>query len=154
MTPEIFIKSLEARGVKLRETSGGIGIRPARAVTATEIEVLKTLKSDVINYLRQRGARPEGINVDWSRVSLWQLDRVLEITVHWADVPLILAPGCRIARELRERDSKPGRVWCVCEALDLLLTNVPPDDARKIAEAKLLFGGNMAGVSLGAARDR
>lgn len=146
MTVAELVSTIEARGIILREVRGGIGVRPARAVTATEIEVLKTLKSDVINYLRQRGARPEGINVDWSRVSLWQLDRVLEIAVPWADVPLILAPGCRIAHELRARDTKPGRVWCVCEALDLLLTNVPPDDARKIGEAKLMFGGAVVGA--------
>lgn len=72
---------------------------------------------------------------------------MLEIAVPWSDVPLILAPGCRIARELRERDSRPGRVWCVCEALDLLLTGVTPQDARKVGEARLLFNGHSVRVS-------
>jgi hypothetical protein len=34
----------------------------------------------------------------------------------------------------------------VCEVLDVLLTNVPPDNARKIAEAKLLLDGRVGGV--------
>ena len=70
-------------------------------------------------------------------MSLPALDRVLEVAVPWADLPLIVAPGCRIARELRDREARPGRVWCVCEALDLLLTGVKPEDARKVAEARL-----------------
>ena len=90
--------------------------------------------------------RGRALSVDWDRVSLYRLDKVLEVAVPWADVPLILAPGCRSARELRDRDQKPGRVWCTCEVLDLLLTNVPCEDARKIGEAKLVFGGTVAGV--------
>jgi hypothetical protein len=37
-------------------------------------------------------------------------------------------------------------VWCVCEVLDLLLTGVPPEDARKVAEARLLFDGRSVTV--------
>lgn len=64
----------------------------------------------------------------------------------WSDVRLVLAPGCRVARELRAQEAKPGRVWCTCEILDLLLSGVAPDDARKIAETRLTFDATLAGV--------
>ncbi len=103
-------------------------------------------KAAVLALLREGKARSIA-GADWTRVSLSALDRVLEVAVPWADVPLILAPGCRVARELRERDSKPGRVWCVCEALDLLYAGVTPQDARKVGEARLLFDGHTVRVS-------
>lgn len=155
MTPLELLSDLEDRGVRLQAAGDWITFEAPRGVLQdAEREALRAHKAAVLALLRGRQARGVA-GVDRAKFALWQLDRVLEIAVPWADVPLILAPGCRIARELRERETRSaGRVWCVCEALDLLLTNVPPDDARKIAEAKLLFGGTMAGVSLGAARGR
>jgi len=40
-------------------------------------------------------------------------------------------------------DARPGRVWCTCEVLDLLLVNARPADARAVAEARLLFDAAM-----------
>ena len=37
-------------------------------------------------------------------------------------------------------------VWCVCEVLELLLSGVTPDDARKIGEARLNFDADLVGV--------
>jgi hypothetical protein len=129
-----FVGQLEARGVILRERDGGLAARPARAITPTEREVLAMMKDDILSYLR---GRPFG--AAWDKVSLYKLDKILEVAVPWSDVQLLIAPGCKVAKELRAHDPKPGRIWCTCEILDLLLTNVPPEDARKIAEARLLF---------------
>lgn len=141
MTTDVLIAELEARGVTLRERAGRLIIRPAKAITPQETELLRQAKPDVLAYLRGRA-----IGMDWSKVSLWSLDKILEIVVPWSDVRLVVAPGCRLARELRAQDPKPGRVWCVCEVLDLLLSGVTPADARKIGEAKLALDGNVTGV--------
>ena len=140
-----LVHGIETRGGSLRpRQDGGIAVRPKGLVTPTEVEVLTTLREDVIAYLQ---ARRRG--VDWSRVGLYQLDRVLEVAVPWSDVRLILAPGCRIARELRATDPKPGRVWCVCEVSDLLLSGVTPEEARKIAETRLTFDATFEGITKG-----
>jgi hypothetical protein len=136
-----LVYDLEARGVDVRERDGDVVITPAKLVRPAELDALRTLKPHVLAYLRGKT-----LGTDWSRVSLWELDRVFEIAVPWADVPIILAPGCRIARELRAREVKPGRVWCVCEVLDTLLSGVAAEDARKVADAKLAFGGTIQGV--------
>ncbi len=143
MTAAELIADLEARGAHVRERAGALAVSPAGVLQDAEREALRAHKAAVLALLRERQARTVA-GTDWSRVSLYTLDRVLEVAVPWSDVPLILAPGCRIARELRERDPKPGRVWCVCEVL--LLTGVTPDDARKVAEAKLMFGGAVVGA--------
>lgn len=147
MTPALadLIAGLEARGVTLTEKQGGIAIRPASAVTPTEREVLTTMKAEVLAVLRARQARADHGGVDWTTVPLYSLDKVLEIIVPFYDVPLVIAPGCRIAAELRARDARPGRVWCTCELLDVLLTGMRPEDARKLAEAKLALGATLTG---------
>ncbi len=138
-----LVHGIEDRGGSLRlRKDGGIAIRPKGLVTPTELEVLTTLREVVVAYLcaRRRG-------VDWSRVGLYQLDKVLEIEIPGWEVRMILAPGCRIARELRATDPKPGRVWCVCEVSDLLLSGVTPEDARKIAQTRLMFDATLDGVT-------
>ena len=142
MTVSDVIQGLEARGARLRlREDGAVAIRPKGVATPTELEVLTTLREDVAAHLR---GRPFG--ADWAKVSLWQLDKVLEVAVPWSDVRLLIAPGCRIARELRATDPKPGRVWCSCEILDLLLSGVTPEDARKIAPTRLDFDATIRGV--------
>lgn len=146
MTALALLADLEARGVTLRPAGQQIAFEaPVGAMRDADREAIRAHKAAVLVLLRAREARVVP-GVDWSRVSLTQLDRVLEVAVPWADVPVILAPGCRIARELRARDSSPGRVWCVCEVWDLLLTGVKPEDARKVAEARLMFGGAVVSV--------
>jgi len=142
MTVSDVIQGLEARGARLRlRDDGALTIRPKGVATPTELEVLATLRDEVAAHLR---GRPFG--ADWTRVNLWQLDRVLEVAVPWSDVRLLIAPGCRIARELRASGPTPGRVWCSCEVLDLLLSGVKPEDAWKIGEARLLLDATLAGV--------
>jgi hypothetical protein len=141
MTAATLLLALETRGLDLHVDGPDLVVRPADAVTPEDLEMLKSAKAEVIAILRGRA-----LGVDWSRVSILQLDKVLEVAVPWADIPLLLAAGCRLAWELRDRDPKRGRVWCTCEVLNLLLTGVPSEDARKIAETRLLFDGTMAGV--------
>lgn len=142
MTLSDVIHGLEARGARLRlREDGALTIRPKGVATPTELEVLATLREEVAAHLR---GRPFG--ADWTRVSLWQLGRVLEVAVPWSDVRLLIAPGCRVARELRASDPKPGRVWCVCEVSDLLLSGVKPEDAQKIAETKITFEATFQGT--------
>ena len=140
MSAAEFIERMRARGlyVQVEERQLVMELEDGAArPTAEERRRLQELKPEIIAYLS---------GIDWSRVSLYQLDRILEVAVPWSDVNLVIAPGCRIARELRARDPKPGRVWCCCEIADLLLSGVRPEDARATAEAKILFGGAVAGV--------
>ena len=146
MNVTALVADLVARGVRLAEKgSGSLVVSPRGALRPGELETLKANKASVLAYLRERH-RVVADATDLRRVSLYDLRQVVEVAVPWADVPLLIAPGCRKARELRARDPKPGRVWCTCEVLDLLLSSVPPDDARKIAEAKLLMAGELRGV--------
>jgi hypothetical protein len=147
VTASALVAALEARGLRLELEGSRIVVERvdgALHVTKEEIGAIRSMESSVIAFLRGRT-----LGVDWSRLSLYQLDRVLEIAVPWFDLPLILAPGCRLARELRARDPNPGRVRCVCEVLDLLLSGVTVEDARKMGEARLTFGGALAGVCPG-----
>jgi hypothetical protein len=75
-----------------------------------------------------------------ARVSLYQLDKVLEIVVPWSDQTLFLAPGCRVARQLAERYGQ-NHVRCVCAVLDFFLRG----DAPAILEAARLFDGRIDG---------
>lgn len=136
-----LLAALERRGIRLRVEGERLAYEaPAGTLRDGDRKALLTHKAAVLGLLRERQARTvEG--VDWSRVSLHQLDRVLEIGVPWADVPLILAPGCRIAHSLRAQDPQPGRVWCTCEVLDLLMTGVTCEDARRVADARLTLDG-------------
>jgi len=144
VTAAAFIEKLRARGLYLELDGPALVIEAeegAARMTPDEREALKALKPEVIAFLRGRT-----LGTDWTRVSLYQLDRVLELSVPWSDVRLIIAPGCRLARELRARDPKPGRVWCTCEVLDLLLTGITPEEAWKVAEAKLALAGAVVGA--------
>ena len=141
MNADTLVADLEARGVHLAEKAGRLSVRPTDRVAAEEFAALRASKPDILRLLRART-----LGTEWSRVPLSALDRILEVMVPWSEINILLVPGCRIARDLRARDPKPGRIWCTCEILDLLLSNVPPDDSRKIAEAKLLLKGTLAGV--------
>lgn len=136
-----LVTAIESRGIRLRERDGGIAARPAKAVTSTEREALAILREEVLAYLRGRT-----LGADWTKLSLYQLNCVLEVSVPWADASIILAPGCRIARELRATDTKPGRIWCSCEVIDLLLTGVGPADAQRIAQTKLTTNAAVVGA--------
>ena len=141
MTAPALVAELEARGVTLCERDGRLIIRPSKAVTVEETAQLRQAKAEVLALLRGRS-----LGVDWSRISLYQLDTVVEVVVPWADASIILAPGCRIARAIRSTDPQPGRVWCTCEVLDLLLTNVPGADTRRVGAAKVALQGMVVGV--------
>ena len=142
MSVEILMADLESRGVVLAEKAGRLSVCPTAKVAAHELEALRSAKLDILRKLRARS-----LGTEWSTVPLSSLDRILEVMVPWSEINILLVPGCRIARDLRALDPKPGRVWCTCEVLDLLLSNLPPDDARKIAEAKMLMAGELRGVA-------
>lgn len=141
MTPEILLGDLEARGVRLRVAGGTIEASGPGSLTAEDLAAVREHKAVIVAVLRDRA-----LGVEWSRVGLHQLNRILEIAVPWSDIRLVIAPGCHIARELRTQDPNPGRVWCVCEVLDLLLTGVSPANARNIAEAQIIFGAHIEGI--------
>ncbi len=144
MTAETLVARLEGRGLRLVRRGEIVAVRPAGQLKTDERAAMRRLRPEVVSLLRGRA-----LGTDWTRVSLYQLDRVLEVAVPWSDVRLIIAPGCRIARELRATDPKPGRVWCVCEVSDLLLSGVNPEDARNIAETRLTFDATLDGITKG-----
>lgn len=146
MTAAGLLADLEARGARVTERAGALTVSPAVVLQDADRAALRAHKAAVLDLLRERRARAVPAGTDWRRVRLTDLHHVLDIAVPWTDVPLILAPGCRIARELRALAPRPGRVWCVCEVLDLILSGVTPDDAPKIAEAKVLFTGAVLGA--------
>jgi hypothetical protein len=148
MTPRELEVTLRERGIGLWLEAGRVvvevdpdGARP----TAEELRAVKAMQARLVTYMT---ARDHGI--EYMHVSLYQLGRILEVAVPWSDVRLLIAPGCRIARELRASDPRPGRVWCVCEVLDLLLSGVTPEDARGMAEARTMFDATLAGFTAGA----
>ena len=146
MTVPEFVRQLEGQGFRLRVQGSNLIINPARRVTSTIKETLAELGPEIARHLHHRQT-PRVVGVDWSRVGLYQLDRVLEVAVPWSDVRLVIVPGCKIARRLRATDPKPGRIWCVCEVSDLLLSGVTPEDARKIAATRLMFDATLDGVT-------
>lgn len=143
MTPRELVTTLRAKGVRLLVKGDRISYEaPPATLTPVYREALVAMKPAILDLLRG-----EALDTDWTRVNLWNLDRILEVSVPWSDVRLLIAPGCRVARELRGSDPQPGRVWCVCEVLDLLLSGVKPEDARKIAKARITFDGTLTGVT-------
>jgi hypothetical protein len=129
-----LLAGVEARGVRVSHRGDSLVVRPAGVLKAEERAALAAAKPEILRLLQARA-----LGTDWRRIGLWSLRDVLEIRVPWADETLILAPGCRVARELRAVDPHPGRIWCVCEITDLLLTHVPPRDAQAIGQARLIF---------------
>ena len=142
MTAETLVARLEARGLRLVRRGEIVAVRPAGQLATDERAAMRRLRPEVVSLLRGRA-----LGTDWARVSLYHLDKVLEIEIPGWEVRMILAPGCRIARELRATDPKPGRIWCSCEVSDLLLSGVTPEDARKFAEARLTFDATLDGVT-------
>ena len=140
--------------LRISAASSSEGMRESTATqerSGSALLVLRRLVALVthtaLEFAKEEDLKARTLGTDWSRVSLWSLDRILEVEVPWSDIRLLVAPGCRIARELRATDPRPGRVWCVCEVGNLLLSGVIPEDARKIAEAKLTFDAEVSGVA-------
>lgn len=137
-----LVATAEAAGLVLTPRPGGaLYVAPRERITPALREALRSAKAEVITYIMTRD-----FETDWTRVRLADLDRIIEVAVPWSDVNLIIAPGCRIADGLRATDSTPGRVWCVCEVLDLLLIKATPTEAREVAEAKITLGGRVTAV--------
>jgi hypothetical protein len=134
VTAQELLDTLRARGVRLRVKGDRLAYEaPPATLTPGYRNALVTMKPEILEILR---AEP---TTDWTRVSLWDLDKVLELAVPWSDVRLLIAPGCRVARKLRASDPRPGRVWCLCEVADILLSGVRPADAQKIGVTKIAF---------------
>jgi hypothetical protein len=143
VTPAELVGALEARGLRFQVRAGNLVASPAGVLTDAERAALSQAKPAVLALLRERQAR---LLDDVAKVKLRDLTRVLEVAVDWCDVPLLIAPGCKVAQALRAADPKPGRIWCVCEVLDLLLTSVPREDAQKIGQAKVALSGTITGA--------
>jgi hypothetical protein len=94
----------------------------------------------LVEAIRASKAKEAVVDIDITKLSMGKLTKVLELAVPWCAQSVFIAPGCHIARRLAEVHGR-GRVWCTCEVLDMLLSHVSPDEARKIAEAKLTFDG-------------
>jgi hypothetical protein len=74
------------------------------------------------------------------RTKITALDKILEVSVPWADQTLFLAPGCKVAARLSTEFGR-GRVWCVCELLDLVFSGIRGEDLKKVMDIKLTFDG-------------
>ena len=143
MTPEALLAAAEAQGLHLApRQSGALYVSPSDLLTPELRGALKAQKPAIRSLLRDRA-----LGTDWTRVGLWQLKRVLEVAVLWSNTRLVIAPGCKLAGELRATDPKPARIWCSCEVSDLLLSGVTPDDAQKIGEARLIFDATLDGIT-------
>lgn len=141
MTVKELVARVEARGAAVVARGDAVIVRPRGVLSEVERGAFQTRQGEILAHLRGRV-----FGADWTRVGLRALDRILEIEVPGWDLRLVLAPGCRVAREIRETDPKPGRVWCVCEILDLLTSGVSPEDARGVAEARITFDAEHQGV--------
>lgn len=140
----ILVDDLARKGVKLwSQPDGRLGFEAPGGLIPADREALLAHKPAVLALLKERQAR---LLADVVKVKLRDLTRIIEIAVDWCDIPILIAPGCRVAKDLRAADPKPGRVWCVCEVLDLLLTSVPPEDAQRIGQAKLALDGAVVGA--------
>jgi hypothetical protein len=62
------------------------------------------------------------------------------VSVDWWDETLFFVPGPTAAGELEAGGIARGRIWDKSELLDLVLAEVTPEDAQRIAAAKLAFG--------------
>ena len=144
MTAVEIIANLEARGISLEldESCGFVietnGPRP----TPDDMVALRAEKDEIVDALRARQAAPatERPLPEPLEMPLHKLTNILVLDVPWCAQPVYIAPGCGVARRLA-RGHGHGRVWCVCEVLDLLFSRISPSDARKIAEGKLMFDG-------------
>ncbi len=145
MNAQELLAALESRGAELEVMDGHVAVTLVEgdSLKPEEREALMAHKPELRACLSQRQAPP---TADWLRVRLADLDRVLEVAVPWAEVPLLIVPGCRRAEALRAADPNPGRVWCTCQVIDLILSGVTPRDAQAIAQAALAFDGSVQGV--------
>ena len=141
MRPEALISALESRGVSVTVDGEELVLRPARAVTAADVAALRERKAEILGLLRARD-----LGADWRAISLYEVDKIVELRIPGFETTLILCPGCRVAQELRKTDSQPGRIWCVCEVIDLVTSGVTPGDARAVAQARVLFDAQGTGV--------
>jgi hypothetical protein len=132
--------ALGARGLRLHDDDGQlVAVSPRSKLTDDDREALRAHKAALLALVRSRTAQVVQVN-------LWSLDRILEVAVPWSDARLLIAPGCRIARQLRAIDPTPGRVWCVCELADLVLSGVTEDGGRKTGETRITFDAVMTEI--------
>ena len=146
MTAAELVADIERRGVRLtpHPDGGALVAEPKGALTPTERAELINRKPEVLALLRNR--RHAELIAEAARWPLWKLPAPVEVFVPWAPVTIFIVPGPGLARQLEEDGIGRGRIWTASEVLDLLLTNVPRDDARSIAEAKFMFAGTLKGT--------
>lgn len=143
MTAAEVLSGFRRRGVKLWPAGDRLRYAaPEGLLTAADLAALAEVKMAVLELLKDELAALPAVR-------LGALNRVLEVAVPWAELPLLFVPGCRLAERLRATEARPGRVWCTCELRELLLTGLEPLEARLVAEAKVALDGRVAAVARG-----
>ena len=150
MQVDQLVRQLAAKGIDVVLLGGDVvlEVEGEARPTPEEKEMVREQREALRTYVLRRDLPPI------ARVRLDQLDRVLEVAVPWADYRLLITPGCAAARQLREVDAMPGRIWCVCEVLNMMLTGATRDHARMVAEWKALLAGRVENVSCSASARR
>jgi hypothetical protein len=147
-----ILADLESRGVRVVERDGNLVITPRQALREDERQALREHKPAVLALLRERQPRvdqipnagePSDRTADVAALSLYQLDRIIEIAVPALRQTLFIVPGPAQARELEAEGIGRGRIWDTAEVLDLLLAGVTAQDARSLAEMKLGIAGTV-----------
>jgi hypothetical protein len=145
LTAAQLLAAVEQRGVVLIPEGGRLRVRGV--LDADLLDALRVQKPAILALLKQRDAMLPEI----TQVSLYPIDKVVEVAVPWADVTFFIAPGCRMAHQLAEQFGW-GRGWCTCEILDLVVAAVRPADARKVGEAKVFMNGAVTSARRGDAQ--
>lgn len=141
MTASEVLSGLRRRGVKLWPAGQRLRYAaPEGLLTAADLAALAEAKAAVLELLEAELATLPALR-------LAALDRVLEVAVPWAELPLLFVPSCRVAERLRASEASPGRVWCTCELRELLLTGLEPAEARAVAEAKAVLDGRLVAAA-------
>jgi hypothetical protein len=131
------------------EQDGNLVITPRQALREDERAALREHKPAVLALLRERstsGTDRARDPADVAGVSLYRLDRIIEIAVPGLRETLFIVPGPAQARELEAEGIARGRIWDTAEVLDLLLAGVTPEDARRLVEAKITTGAVVVGA--------
>jgi hypothetical protein len=148
VTAAALVSTLHARGVTLKPRGDHLVARPVSRMTTDEVEALRRHKVEILELLRRETERPDPVEVArLLDLPISQLDRMVEVRVPWLPLTLWLVPSLRAAELLVQEGLSRGRIWTATELLNLLaVPGITTADARRLAEAKLEFDGEITGV--------
>jgi hypothetical protein len=123
-----LVQALRARGVILEPQGDRLRVRPASALSAEELEVLRQVKPEVLRLLAAQPApTPPPLDPDLPAFLLaLPLDHFaregqpLEVRVPWWPETLWFVPGERDLAALRRQGVAPHRIWTAGELRMLL----------------------------------